>query len=142
MKKLGYSIEIYNCQFKPHKQKCNDAPIENELNHKFDGQSPYAVEVVVSNLTYVRINYKWNYVCILVDLFNREIIDYSAGIHKDAQLVYAAFATVKTDLRRIRMFHYIRGNEFKNKLIIEVMDAFQIKRPLSVKGCPYYNAVT
>jgi transposase InsO family protein len=139
MKKLGLVSKYTIAQFKPHKQKCNDASIKNELNRKFDGQSPYAV--VVSDLTYVRVNYKWNYVCILVDLFNREIIGYSAGIYKDAQLVYAAFATVKTDLRRIQMFHSDRGNEFKNNLIDEVIAAFQIKRSLSVKGCPYDNAV-
>lgn len=139
MKKLGLVSKYTIAQFKPHKEKCNDAPIKNELNRQFDGQAPYAV--VVSDLTYVRVNYKWNYVCILVDLFNREIIGYSAGIHKDAQLVYDAFATVKTDLRRIQMFHSDRGNEFKNKLIDEVIDAFKIKRSLSVKGCPYDNAV-
>ena len=39
------------------------------------------------------------------------------------------------------MFHSDRGNEFKNKIIDEVIDTFQIKRSLSVKGCPYDNAV-
>jgi len=117
MKKLGLVSKYTVAQFKPHKQKCNEDPVKNELNRKFNGQAPYAV--VVSDLTYVRVNYKWNYVCILVDLFNREIIGYSAGIHKDAQLVYDAFATVKTDLRNIQMFHSDRGSEFKNELLDE-----------------------
>ena len=34
-----------------------------------------------------------------------------------------------------------RGNEFKNKLIDEVIEAFEIERSLSNKGCPYDNAV-
>lgn len=139
MKKLGLVSKYTVAQFKPHKQKCNEDPIRNELNRDFDGQAPYAV--VVSDLTYVRVNYKWNYVCILVDLFNREIIGYSAGIHKDAQLVYDAFATVQTDLRKIQMFHSDRGSEFKNELIDEVIATFEIKRSLSMKGCPYDNAV-
>ena len=139
MKKLGLVSKYTVAQFKPHKQKCNEEPIKNELNRQFDGQAPYGV--VVSDLTYVRVNYKWNYVCILVDLFNREIIGYSAGIHKDAQLVYDAFATVKTDLRNIQMFHSDRGSEFKNQLLDEVISTFKIKRSLSMKGCPYDNAV-
>lgn len=139
MKKLGLVSKYTIAQYKLHKQKCNEDPVRNELNRQFDGQAPYAV--VVSDLTYVRVHYKWNYVCILIDLFNREIIGYSAGIHKDAQLVYDAFATVKTDLRNIQMFHSDRGNEFKNKLIDEVISAFNIKRSLSMKGCPYDNAV-
>ncbi|MGL5207420.1 MAG: transposase, partial [Acidaminococcaceae bacterium] len=89
----------------------------------------------------VRVNYKWNYVCILVDLFNREIIGYSSGIHKNAQLVYEAFATVKTDLSNIQMFHSDRGSEFKNELVDDVINTFGIKRSLSMKGCPYDNAV-
>ena len=139
MKKLGLVSKYTVAQFKAHKQKCNEDPIRNELNRECNGQAPYGV--VVSDLTYVRVNYKWNYVCVLVDLFNREIIGYSAGIHKDAQLVYDAFAAVQTDLRKIQMFHSDRGSEFKNEIIDTVISTFQIKRSLSMKGCPYDNAV-
>ena len=103
MKKLCLVSKYTVAQFKPRKQKCNEDTVKNELNREFNERAPY--DVVVSDLTYVRVNYKWNYVCILVDLFNREIIGYSAGIHKNAQLVYEAFATVKTDLGNIQMFH-------------------------------------
>lgn len=139
MKKLGLISKYTIAQFKPHKQKCNEEPVKNELKREFNGHSPYAA--VVSDLTYVRVNYKWNYVCVLVDLFNREIIGYSAGAHKDAQLVYNAFATVKTDLRNIQIFHSDRGSEFKNELLDEVISTFGIQRSLSMKGCPYDNAV-
>ena len=139
MKKLGLVSKYAIAQFKPHKDKCNEDPIKNELNRQFDEQPAYGV--VISDLTYVRVNYKWNYVCVLVDLFNREIIGYSAGIHKDAQLVYDAFATIKADLSNIQMFHTDRGNEFKNHMIDEILSVFDIKRSLSMKGCPYDNAV-
>lgn len=139
MKRLGLISKYTVAQFKPHRDKCNEAPIKNELNRQFNDQPAYGV--VVSDLTYVRVNYKWNYICILVDLFNREIIGYSAGIHKDAQLVYDAFATVQTDLRNIRLFHTDRGNEFKNQIIDDMLTVFHIQRSLSMKGCPYDNAV-
>ncbi|SFR94875.1 IS3 family transposase, partial [Anaeromicropila populeti] len=42
---------------------------------------------------------------------------------------------------KIKVFHTDRGNEFKNKIIDEVLNAFKIKRSLSQKGCPYDNAV-
>lgn len=41
----------------------------------------------------------------------------------------------------MQLFHTDRGNEFKNRLIDEVMDTFEIKRSLSMKGCPYDNVV-
>ena len=34
-----------------------------------------------------------------------------------------------------------RGNEFKNRIIEEALETFDIKRSLSHKGCPYDNAV-
>ena len=79
---------------------------------------------------------------MLVELFNREIIGYStANPNKDVNLVYKAFARVKTRLDNITLFHTERGNEFKNKIIDEVIDAFKNKRSLSMKGWPYDNAV-
>jgi putative transposase len=41
----------------------------------------------------------------------------------------------------MEIFHTDRGNEFKNKIIDETLLAFNIKRSLSKKGCPYDNAV-
>lgn len=79
--------------------------------------------------------------CILLDLFNREIIGHSAGARKDAKLVYKAFTTVKNNLDNINIFHTDRGNEFKNNVIDGLIDTFNIKRSLSKKGCPYDNAV-
>ena len=41
----------------------------------------------------------------------------------------------------IRLFHTDRGNEFKNQIIEELLETFNIERSLSHKGCPYDNAV-
>ncbi|TYR81818.1 IS3 family transposase [Priestia megaterium] len=126
-------------QFKPHSTKCNESVEQNKGNRAFHQEKEMAV--MVSDLTYVRVDKNWHYVCVFVDLFNREIIGYSTGPNKDEALVYRAFASIKKDLRKIQYFHTDRGNEFKNKIIDEVLEAFQIKRSLSMKGCPYDNAV-
>ena len=109
------------------------------LDRQFDGHTPLAA--VVSDLTYVRVGQKWQYVCILLDLHNREIIGYSSGAHKDAALVQAAFAKVQVNLAQIQMFHTDRGSEFDNALIDELLDAFNIRRSLSLRGNPLDNAV-
>ncbi|GIN63872.1 hypothetical protein J27TS8_38650 [Robertmurraya siralis] len=92
--------------------------------------------VVVSDLTYVRVNKKWQYVCVFVDLFNCEIVGFSTRPNKDALLVYRAFASIKVDLHKIKLFHTDRENEFKNKLIDDALETFHIQRSLSMKGCP------
>lgn len=126
-------------QFKVHKETCNEDKIENKLNREFDRKEK--LDVVVSDLTYVNVKGKWNYICLIIDLYNREIIGYAAGKHKTADLVYKAFSKIKCDLSNIKIFHTDRGNEFKNKIIDEVLQTFKIERSLSKKGCPYDNAV-
>ena len=126
-------------KYKNHNKKVNEAAAPNLLERQFNSQEYLAV--VVSDLTYVRVGSKWHYICVLLDLHNREIIGYSSGPRRDAALVYAAFAKVSVNLARIRIFHTDRGSEFDNALIDEVLDAFSINRSLSFKGCPYDNAV-
>ena len=139
MKKHGLVSSYTVAQFKPHKADANEAKTENQLQRKFNQDEPYAV--VVSDLTYVRVAGKWHYVCLFVDLFNREIIGFSSGPRKTATLVYKAIASISVRLDRIQMFHTDRGREFDNHLISEALRAFEIKRSLSKKGCPYDNAV-
>jgi putative transposase len=139
MKQEGLVSTYTTAQFHPQKASCNESKIENVVNREFDEQ-PYR-NVVVSDLTYVRVGMNWNYICVLVDLFNREIIGYSAGSHKTAKLVKQAFMTVSGNLENIHIFHTDRGVEFKNQLIDETLENFNITRSLSHKGCPYDNAV-
>lgn len=62
MKRLGL-VSVYTlAAFRSCKTKCNELSVKNELNRCFHGQEKYAV--VVGDLTYVRVNYKWNYLCV------------------------------------------------------------------------------
>ncbi len=109
------------------------------LNREFEQEK--ALSVLVSDLTYVRVWKKWHYVCLFVDLFNREIVGASAGPNKDAALVYKALSSIKGNLTNVQLFHTDRGSEFDNKLMTEATETFGIQRSLSAKGCPYDNAV-
>lgn len=116
----------------------NETPLPNLLARRFDGYAPRTH--VVGDLTYVRIGRKWSYVCLLVDLCNREIVGHSVGDRRDSDLVKAAFATV-VPLSDIEAFHTDRGSELANASVDEMLKAFGIERSLSKKGCPYGNAV-
>ena len=61
----------------------------NIVNRKFDGRAKY--EVVVSDLTYVKIAGQWRYLCLLLDLCGRKIIGSAVGNSKSANLVETAF---------------------------------------------------
>ena len=139
MKQEGLVSNYTTAQFKPQKDTCNESKTENVLDRQF--QNREYRDVVISDLTYVRVGTHWNYICILVDLYNREITGYSAGEQKTAELVKEAFQSVEGSLEEIRLFHTDRGNEFKNQTIEELLETFHIERSLSHKGCPYDNAV-
>ena len=66
-------VSCYNKRsYKPAKSGVNDSKNQNLLNQNFNVDQE--MRVVVSDLTYVRVKDRWAYICVLVDLFNREII--------------------------------------------------------------------
>lgn len=126
-------------RFKVHPGAVNEADVPNVVARGFGGRAPRTH--ICSDLTYVRVGASWNYVCLLVDLYNREIVGHSAGPGKDARLVKSAFATLSFPISDIEVFHTDRGSEFDNAEIDLMLEAFGIERSLSAKGCPYDNAV-
>lgn len=83
MKEQGLVSKYTVAQYKPSKSTVNESEVGNTLNREFNQEEE--LKVVVSDLTYVRVAQKWHYICILVDLFNREIIGHSAGENKSAE---------------------------------------------------------
>lgn len=138
MKAKGLVSSYAKAKPKPGRQKANGALLPNILDRRFDGYAPHTH--IVSDLTYVRIGRRWGYVCLLLDLYNREIVGHACSERKDAELVKAAFATVAFPLFEIDVFHTDRGSEFDNMAIDEMLEVFGIARSLSRKGNPYDNA--
>ena len=119
MKKYGLISKYTIRQFKVHKTKCNEEKIENIVRRNFNEKK--ILEVIVSDLTYVDVNGKWCYICIIIDLNNREIIGNSVGNKKDFGLVYKAFTTIKSSLKNISIFHTDRGTEQIEELNLKIM---------------------
>lgn len=145
-RKIGRIMKKYNlvsvytkAKYKNHPKETNEKLIKNHLNRAFNREQP--METLVSDLTYVKVAGTWHYICLFIDLFNREIVGDSAGKNKDANLVSKAISRINHNLEQIKLFHTDRGKEFDNHLIDEVLETFKIKRSLSTKGCPYDNAV-
>ena len=59
MKQEGLISSYTTAQFKPQKDRCNESKVANVLNRQSQNQ-PYR-NVVVSDLTYVRVGNHWNY---------------------------------------------------------------------------------
>ncbi len=104
---LNYTIK----QYRIHKNQVNNEKIDNIVNREFNRKNE--LDVVVSDLTYVNVQRKWNYICLIIVLYNREIIGYASRKNKTAELVIKAISKIKS----IKIFHTNRGNEFKIELL-------------------------
>lgn len=122
-----------------HPGAVNEADAPSVVARGLGGRAPRTH--ICGALAYVRVGASWNYVCLLVDLYNREIVGHSAGPRKDARLVKSAFATLSFPISDIEVFHTDRGSEFDNAEIDLMLEAFGIERSLSAKGCPHDSAV-
>jgi len=139
MKKYAL-ISNYTLRNKKRKRAAvNTDNIGNIVDREFNSRTKY--EVVVSDLTYIKIAGKWRYLCVLLDLCGRKILGSAIGNQHNAKLVESAFYSVQSDLRCVKLFHTDRGSEFKNHLIDNILSAFGIERSLSAAGSPYDNAV-
>lgn len=119
--------------------KVNNSKITNILDRNYSDQKQ--LSVVCSDLTYVSVNNKWNYICVILDLYNREVISYSISQFKDSQLVLDALNKLGDRSKKIELFHTDRGSEFNNYLVEDFLEGNKIQRSLSKKGNPYDNAV-
>lgn len=64
MKNRGLKSSYTVAYFKVHHSTCNEAKTTNVLNRKFLRDNP--LEAIVTDLTYVRVGKKWNYVCFIL----------------------------------------------------------------------------
>ncbi|SDC85757.1 hypothetical protein SAMN04515661_1321, partial [Candidatus Frackibacter sp. WG11] len=62
MKKYGLVSSYTVKQYKVHSTKCNEEKIENIVDREFNREQ--TLDVVVSDLTYVNVKGKWNYICL------------------------------------------------------------------------------
>lgn len=139
MNKYDLVSKYCKTKYKSHSTKCNSAKIANVIDRNF--KPGLTKNVIVSDLTYVKVADKWNYICIIIDLYNREIVGFSVGKQKNADLVKRAFASIKSSLFNMKIFHTDRGMEFRNNQIDQLLETFNIERSLSKKGNPYDNSV-
>ena len=141
MKKMELKSKYNSKSFKPYSNKTKaHFYYDNLLEQRFDNYKP--LEVITSDLTYVKTGKGWRYVCFIIDLFNREIIGHAISKYHDSNCVLRALASIKFDLNNTRIFHSDRGGEFASCELSEYLKQLNIVQSMSRAGCPYDNAVS
>ena len=160
LKKKGYIVNkkkvarlmrengIYGLQTKRFKPKTtiseHNYPISpNLLNRNFRVKEKN--KAWVSDITYIKINSIWCYLCTVIDLANREVIGWALENHmKTSMVIQAVSSAVKKTGQKILeglIFHSDRGSQYASHDFRKYLDSIGAVSSMSGKGNCYDNAV-
>ena len=118
-----------------------DSDCPNLLKKQFNPSAPN--RVWVSDITYIKVNGKFVYLCVIIDLFARKLIAYKTGINAKVSLVIDTFnAAYKSRRSPVgTLFHSDRGVQYTAKDFRKLLDNVNFIQSFSAKGHPFDNAV-
>jgi putative transposase len=115
----------------------------NLLRRDFSVIAPNCVWT--SDITYVRLTSgAFAYVCVVMDLFSREIVGWSVEMHMRVDLVLSAMRSALTKRGPCAglIFHSDRGVQYASAAFRELLSSWNILQSMSKKGDCYDNAPT
>ena len=127
---------------KPHHRgnHSDNGDYTNHLHQEFNQKAPNIVWT--SDFTYIKVNGKWYYLCIVMDLFSRKVISWHISGKPDVDLVMTAFkkAYAKRNTPSGLMFHSDRGSQYTAFAFRQLLDSLNVVQSFSKKGYPFDNA--
>jgi len=124
------------------RSKNNDTAVyNNKIKQNFTTDKPDLVWV--SDITYVKVNGTFYYICVIIDLFSCKVISYDVSNKIDTQLVVSIFKKAYNNRNRPEnlIFHSDRGSQYTAKEFRNLLDQYGVIQSFSAKGYPYDNAV-
>jgi putative transposase len=144
MKKLGLCA-ITPRPFKKTTLSDHDRRIApNLLNQDF--KVAHRDRVWVADITYIWTDEGWLYLSMLLDLYSRRVVGWTADSHMRDELVLSSLRDALNDRgpeldTSLLTIHTDRGSQYASDDFIEALDGRRIARSMSAKGCCYDNAV-
>ncbi len=113
----------------------------NLLERNFDQTEPN--KVWVSDITYIRVNRKAYYLCVMIDLFSRKVIGYKVNDIQEGSLVMETFmdAYKSRNPKGGLILHSDQGKQYKTNEFRTLIREKGFESSFSKPGCPYDNAV-
>lgn len=122
------------------KKNVQNEDCTNHLKQQFQQKAPNLVWV--SDITYIKVNSRWYYLCIIMDLFSRKVISWHISDKPDTDLVITTFkkAYEKRNYPYGLMFHSDRGTQYTAFSFRQLLDSMDVVQSFSKKGYPFDNA--
>lgn len=114
--------------------------IPNLLQRQFTVSRPN--KAWVTDITYIRTWQGWLYLAVVMDLFSRKVVGWSAGASIHRELVFdAVLMAVRRRRPRDTMIHSDQGSQFGSDAWYRFCRSNQLKPSMSRKGNCWDNAV-
>jgi len=114
---------------------------DNLLNQNFSVTAKN--QVWVADITYIRAGFKWTYLAVVIDLYNREPVGWAYGLHPDSELARNALKMAVDRERPPKglIHHSDRGCQYTSIDYRSLLDKHHMTGSMSRRGNPYDNAV-
>lgn len=101
---------------------------------------PY--QAVCSDITYLKSDEGWLYLCVIKDIVNGEILGEATSEKMNKELVIRAFLNAKArhPLKPGSIFHSDRGSQYTSKAFKNMLKLYGLKQSFSQVGMPGDNA--
>jgi len=115
---------------------------DNLLKQNFMADKPN--QIWTSDITYIWTDEGWLYLCIVLDLFSRQIVGWSMDKRMKKELVLMALkqAIGRRNPDEKLTFHSDRGSQYAAYAVRKFLKQKNFKQSMSKKGDCYDNAVT
>lgn len=112
----------------------------NLLNQAFNINHPN--QAWVSDITYIRIQQKWLYLAVIIDLYSRKVIGWQMNERMDTELITDALksALFNRNYPRNVVIHSDRGSQYCSKSYQSLIETYSLIPSMSGKGNCYDNA--
>ena len=113
----------------------------NLMERKFQVAKPN--QAWVSDITYIFVGNTWMYLCVIIDLFNREIIGWHFDDNMETPLLIKAFENAVNACKPGKdcIFHSDRGVQYTSKEFRSLLEKNKMRQSMSRKGDCWDNAV-
>lgn len=114
---------------------------KNVLHQQFWADKPN--QIWVSDVTCFKLENRYLYTCVILDLFSRKVIAYKISRKNSTQLITATFK-IACELRKPEaglIFHSDRGSQYTSHRFQQLLHEYACIQSFSNSGKPHDNAV-
>lgn len=126
----------------PKTEKLETRHLENHVNREFEAKA--ANEVWTTDITYIRVDSGWLYLCVILDVYSRRVVGWAQSARVDTNLCSTALWNAWCARGRPKgvIIHSDRGCQYTSEAYQSFCNELNFKQSLSAVGSCYDNAVT